>query len=152
MLEMPTAQKELAQHALDKKHARFFELTEHMFYSKGDRPRKVPRRDPLPCTSVHTQSEPSADGEHTAIAGRRTRDKIPPIGLVLGGRDGVLISPEKVPRSQPEINALFNAPDTKLIREYIERTRFTPPELRGALHSHTLEGCRAGGRSSQLLP
>ncbi|KAH9974441.1 hypothetical protein BGW80DRAFT_1444987 [Lactifluus volemus] len=141
MLEIPAAQKELAQHALDKKHARFFELTvtEHMSYSKGDRPRKVPRWDPLPCTSVHTQSEPSADGEHTAVAGCETRDKIPPMGLVLGGRDGVLISPEKDPHSQLEINALFNALDEKLAREHIERVRFTPPGLRSALHSHALD-------------
>jgi hypothetical protein len=139
LLEMPAAQKELVQHALDKKHTQFFELTEHMSYSKGDHPRKVPRRDPFPCTSVHTQSEPSADGEHTAVAGCETRDKIPPMGLVLGGRDGVLISPEKDPHSQLEINALFNALDEKLAREHIECVHFTPPEWHGTLHSHVLD-------------
>ncbi|KAH9974440.1 hypothetical protein BGW80DRAFT_1251648 [Lactifluus volemus] len=74
-----------------------------------------------------------------AIAARKTNSRIPFVDLVLGGRDGVLISPIKDPRSQQEITTLFNARDKKPAREYIERVRFTPPELCGSLHSRALD-------------
>lgn len=75
-----------------------------------------------------------------AIAARKLTAKLPLVGLVLGGRNGALISPEKDPRTQAEVDALFNAPE-KIghARAYVERIRFTPPELRGDLHSRALD-------------
>jgi hypothetical protein len=233
----------------DRAIAQVTELTEQMANSQGERPRKLPRRDPSPCTSVHseltiggcetphpvsappqllsriqlrgppgspiaaptltpaqdliTPSSPPgfpallpiilcrpdnslcapnddipafpdgqldfnaysryvyATGSMTpdgvpnfqttlvwsgtfyapgAIAARKAGGRIPLVGLVLGGRNGVLISPVKDPRTQSEVDTLLNTPErTGFARGYAERIRLTPPELRGTLHSRALE-------------
>jgi hypothetical protein len=75
-----------------------------------------------------------------AIAACKINQKIPLVGLVFRGRNGALISPDKDPRTQTEVDALFNAPD-KIGHAwtYTECIRFTPPELHRNLHSHALE-------------
>jgi hypothetical protein len=75
-----------------------------------------------------------------AIAARKIRGKIPLMGLVLGGRNGILMSPEKDPCTQREIDTLFNAPD-KIghAYAYVKHICFTPLELRGDTHIHALD-------------
>ena len=46
-----------------------------------------------------------------AITTCRINDKLPLIDLVLGGRNGVVISSEKNPHTQIEVDTLLNAPD-----------------------------------------
>jgi hypothetical protein len=66
--------------------------------------------------------------------------KLPLVGLVFRGRNGVLISPKKDLHTQAEVDALFNAPDKiRHAQTYTEYICFTPLELCGNLHSHALE-------------
>ena len=46
-----------------------------------------------------------------AITACRVNDKLPLMDLVLGRRNGILISPEKDPHTQIEVDALLNAPN-----------------------------------------
>jgi hypothetical protein len=74
-----------------------------------------------------------------AIAARRINGRLPLPNVVFGGRNGVLISPDTDPQTQEDVNALFSSPDKVWqARTYAERIRFTPPELRGPVHSAAL--------------
>jgi hypothetical protein len=74
-----------------------------------------------------------------AIHARNSGSNMPLVGVILGGRDGALISPYKDPRTYQEVDALFSAPEKiRFARGYAERIRYTPPEMRGAVHSYAL--------------
>jgi hypothetical protein len=67
---------------------------------------------------------------------------IPLLGVVSGGSNGVLISPMDDPKTDKELDKLFLSPTPKQHRfacGYIDRIRFTPPELRNDFHSNALE-------------
>jgi hypothetical protein len=60
--------------------------------------------------------------------------------LIVGGENGVLISPDHDPQTEEKLDQLFASPKKRgRAAGYIERVRYTPPELRGDLHSHALE-------------
>jgi hypothetical protein len=74
-----------------------------------------------------------------ALAAREQQAEIPFPDLVLGGRNGVLISPTLDPQTQEEVERLFSSRERiRHAREYAERIRFTPQELRGPIHSAAL--------------
>ena len=61
-----------------------------------------------------------------------------PLTYILGGgRNGVLVSPYKDPKSEEEVNAHFSM-DNKAFG-YCERIHNTPPELRDAFHQRALD-------------
>jgi hypothetical protein len=75
-----------------------------------------------------------------AVSNCQNRLPMPLAGLVLGGRNGMLISPEKDPKTEGELEAMFTTPARfGQAQGYTEWIRFTPPELRGEFHSHALE-------------
>jgi hypothetical protein len=75
-----------------------------------------------------------------AIAARKIGGRLPLVGLVLGGRNGVLISLTRDPHMQSEVDTLLNAPDkTRFARGYADHICFTPLALHGTLYSCALE-------------
>jgi len=62
---------------------------------------------------------------------------LPLIYIAGGGRNGVLVSPYKDPKSEEEVNALFST-DNKAFG-YCERIHNTPPELRDTFHQRALD-------------
>ena len=76
------------------------------------------------------------------IDARVNNRRIPTVGLIFGGRNGVLISPNMDPSTDEEVETLFTTTNVRRrphAAAYIERVRFTPPELRGEVHQHALE-------------
>ena len=75
-----------------------------------------------------------------AIQFRAARIPIPLAGVVLGGDNGVLISPDQDPTTEAQVVSLFgSAKRHKHAAGYVERIRFTPPELREDFHQRALE-------------
>ena len=74
-----------------------------------------------------------------AIAARAANTPLPLTGIVMGGRNGVLISPAVDPKNTEEIdNLLSDKSKQGKAAGYIDRVRFTPPELRNEEHSAAL--------------
>ena len=65
---------------------------------------------------------------------------LPPLRLVVGGRNGVLISPHKDPTSERGVTALFTTPSQhRKALGYVNRIKYTPPELRDEFHQRALD-------------
>ena len=62
---------------------------------------------------------------------------VPLLGIIEGGRNGVLTSPHKDPTSDEGLDALFANPGGCSFG-FIERIRWTPPEIRTDLHRQAL--------------
>jgi len=62
---------------------------------------------------------------------------LPLIYIAGGGRNGVLVSPYKDPKSEEEVNTLFST-DNKAFG-YCERIHNTPPKLRNTFHQRALD-------------
>jgi hypothetical protein len=78
------------------------------------------------------------------VSNRKNFLVMPLHGIILGGRNGVLISPDYDPKTEAEVEALFTNPARYgRAAGYTERIRFTPPELRGEFHNRALEHWRA---------
>ena len=74
-----------------------------------------------------------------AIAACAANTPLPLTGIVMGGRNGVLISPAIDPKNTEEIdNLLSDRSKQGKAAGYIDRVRFTPPELRNEEHSAAL--------------
>jgi hypothetical protein len=75
-----------------------------------------------------------------AISNRQNHLPMPLQGIILGGRNGILILPESNPKTEAELNQLFNqAKKHAQAAAYAEQIRYTPPELRGKFHTRALK-------------
>ncbi|KAI0287759.1 hypothetical protein BC826DRAFT_1188804 [Russula brevipes] len=79
-----------------------------------------------------------------AVTARSLHTLLPMSDVISGGRNGLLVSPASDPASEAAVESLFSNPRAGLYAAgYIERIRYTPPELRGDLHSGALKRWRA---------
>jgi len=111
-------------------------------------------------TTLMTSKHISSQSVQDAMKARMT---IPFGKSITGGRNGVLIALCD-PTSDDEVDQLFNNTDRyAYLKYYIDRVRFTPPELRGEVHTRALERWnasqaarraqyRASGRRPEPLP
>ena len=77
-----------------------------------------------------------------AVEARAKHLRISAIGLIFGGRNGVLISPDMDPQTDEQVEELFTSTSPKRrphAAAYIERVKYTPPELRTEVHQRALE-------------
>ena len=88
-------------------------------------------------TTLVTREQLLDDAISQAIA---TVLPLPPLRLVVGGRNGVLISPHKDPTSEGGVTALFTTPSQyRKALGYVDRIKHTPPELRDVFHQRALD-------------
>jgi hypothetical protein len=75
-----------------------------------------------------------------AFSNRQNCLPMPLQGITLGGRNSVLISPKSNPKTEAELNKLFNqAKRHAQAAAYMERIWYTPLKLRGEFHTRTLK-------------
>ena len=75
-----------------------------------------------------------------AISARSLNLSLPIRDMVIGGRNGSLVSTAGDPTTEAEMEALLKNPSRAgRAARLIERIRFTPPELRCEFHNHALE-------------
>ena len=72
---------------------------------------------------------------------------IPLSNVIVGGENGVLISPDHDPNTKEKVDQLFaslaSSRKRGRVAGYIDRIRYTPQELRGDIHNHALERWQA---------
>ncbi|KAI0280730.1 hypothetical protein BC826DRAFT_1111937 [Russula brevipes] len=84
-----------------------------------------------------------------ALGARQDGTALPISGMVSGGRNSMLIS-DSDPTTDADIESLLATPERGgYAIAFIDRIRFTPPELRNDIHNHALERWRTLCREHQ---
>ncbi|KAI0299521.1 hypothetical protein BC826DRAFT_966965 [Russula brevipes] len=84
-----------------------------------------------------------------AMKARQASTTLPITGVVLGGRNGMLVS-DSGPTTEAVMENLLTTPEQRgYAAEFIDRIWFTPPELRNNLHNRALELWRASCQERQ---